>query len=303
MADLTTIGALARVHAMAALLEQARALELEGCTVRVALENGRLRVEVDLSATRAVDPREIALDRWGKGETWPEGLSTAPAEVPTAAPVAPSVKPVAFRVVPAAPIVTPSEAAPPVAPIETGAVRRDAVPLSPGSEAEAPTAGHGAPWTHAADVELGLLLSERRSWEEISAATGRSVAALQQRVKRYGGRHMVINLAAEAAADAAAAETRGQADAPPADCDPDAPGALEAHLDEVSPSRVWSREMDRELIRLACLGWTADEVDNHDLTGVKASSRARKATLTDAGRWSIYEVGAALGLEPEAGRA
>ena len=290
MAEFTTIGALARVHAMAALLDQARALELEGCTVRVALENGRLRVEVDLSATRAVDPREIALDRWGKGEAWPEGLSTAPAEVPTAAPVAPSVKPVAFRVVP-------------VAPIETMAVGRDAVPLSPRPEVEAPTAGHGAPWTHAADVELGLLLSEGRSWEEISAATGRSVAALQQRVKRYGGRGMVINLAAEVAADAAAAEKRGRADAPPADCDPDAPGALEAHLERVSPHGFWTREMDRELIRLACLGWTADEVDDHDLTGVKASSRARKATLTDAGRWSIYEVAGALGLEPEACRA
>lgn len=277
MAEFTTTEATARLRAMLELIEGARALELEGCGVRLGIDGGRVWLNVDFGVKRVVDPLAAAVDRWGKGEGWPEGLSTAPADLPEPAPM-PAAPPATVSVAPqTAPVAAPAVV------LETKIVRPDALP---------PT-GHLAPWTDAADVELGLMLSKGRSWSEIARATGRSEGALQQRVKRHGGKAAVIAFALKAAAAAPAPDAGN-------DPDPDAPGALEAHLERVSPSGDWSREMDRELIRLACLGWSAAEVDAQDLTGVGRSAKARKGHLTQGGRWSIYEVAAALGVDAEA---
>lgn len=286
MIELTPSEAQARVRSMMSLVDTARDLELEGCGVRVSVDGGRISLTVDFAAKRAVDPVWRHLRDWGNGKPWPasehdagaektaaaapEDEKTAPAALEaerTAAPApqSPSVKPAGFQIVAAPPTHAVSEAPRPG-------------PIA----AVVPETGQGAPWTHERDVELGEMLGQGLSWAEIAERTGRGEGALMQRVKRLGGRGAVIEIARKAAAVVV---------------DPDAPGALAAHLERVSPDGFWTREMDRELIRLAVLGWTPAEVDAQDLTGVGIGSKARKAKLTLDGRWSIYEVAQYFGVD------
>jgi hypothetical protein len=155
------------------------------------------------------------------------------------------------------------------------------------------------------------MMREGRSWAEIAAQTGRTVGALQQRVKRHGGRGALIAWAQRQAPLAKEAKPAPEPDtlpdcapAAPEDVDPDTPGALEAHLQRVVGTGGWTRAQDCELIRLAVLQWSLADVQDLDLTGTGASVRARHEVLTAPRRWSIYEIAAALGaLGVETGEA
>jgi hypothetical protein len=290
VAEMTTGALGVRLGLMQEITERAKDLELEGCAVRIGIDGARMWLSVDFAACAPVDPFLRELRDFEK---------SAPAFAPrgsAAADPAPEPEPVAD--LQPEPVAEPEPAPEPV----PGAVER----IEPSPKPVAPESGHLALWTQERDVELAMMLREGRSWEQISAETGRTVAAVQQRVKRHGGRTALIAWAQRQARLAKAVEPapvpvpEPERKAEPAaaeEVDPDAPGALAAHLARVIGTGGWTRAQDCELIRLACLGWSVWDVEALDLTGTGASVSARHAVLTAKRRWSIYEIAAALGVE------
>ncbi|HMO07047.1 MAG TPA: hypothetical protein PKD10_05285 [Paracoccaceae bacterium] len=89
---------------------------------------------------------------------------------------------------------------------------------------------------------------------------------------------------------AAARDPLPQGEAPPI---PPPPPTLEEHLAAIPRPPFWTTARDADLMRLACLGWKAQEIDI-EMDMARGAAAARFEVLTDRRRFPREEVRAAL---------